>query len=79
MEDVIKHKTDEVSKESDDHDVFHVVDDNDQMVRYSLTILELYVIQCVDIRFKVDSSGNILSKRILSGFNLEAIKNVRSR
>ena len=27
----------------------------------------------------MDSSGNILSKRILSGFNLEAIKNVRSR
>ena len=30
-------------------------------------------------RFKIDSRGNILSKRKLSGLNLEAIKNVRAK
>jgi len=51
-----------VSEDGTETDVFHVVDENDQM-----------------IRFKIDSSGNILSRKILSGFNLAAIKNMRER
>jgi len=48
--------------EKSDVDVFHVVDENNQV-----------------IRFKIDSSGKILNQKTLSGFNLEAIRAVKSR
>jgi len=62
MADIEKEKIQRPDSVEGDHDVLHVVDHNDEM-----------------IRFKIDSRGNILSKRKLSGLNLEAIKNVRAK